>query len=52
MATTAVFYFKQYSIWEDLNDYIHWDATAFILEVKLIIPNSILFNLNILGIVK
>ena len=23
IATTAVFYFKQYSIWEDLNDYIH-----------------------------
>ena len=46
------FYFKQYSLWEDRNDYIHYDAIACILEVKLIIPNSTLFNLNILGTVK
>ncbi|MDY4776475.1 MAG: hypothetical protein SO231_10745 [Phocaeicola vulgatus] len=43
------FQFKYPPLWEDLNDYIHWDATACMSGVRSILPNSILSSLNTPG---
>lgn len=36
-------------VWDDRNDYIHWDAIACISGVRSSQPNSILSSLNIPG---
>lgn len=46
------FQIKHQPVWEDLNVYIHWDATACISGVRLILPNSILSSLNTPGTVR